>query len=235
LQKILISTLLSLSTPIPIAYICAIMDHIKNIIFDYGNVIFEIDFKIAQAAFTNLGVPNIESFFAHKGHNSLFDHFEVDGISGDDFRNGIRKAANNPNLSDTAINDAWNSLLIGVADGNHDILLSVKEKYRTFLLSNTNQIHYDWIINHLQHQFGMENYDGHFERAYFSQLMKLRKPNVSIFEQVIKDNQLNPAETLFIDDSPQHLEGAKKAGLKTLLMDVHPSQLGEFLKKNGIL
>jgi len=211
------------------------MAKFKNIIFDYGNVIFEINFKRTQAALSDLGITDIDSFFAHKGHNSLFDDFEVAGISADDFRNGIRIASNNKNLTNAQIDEAWNSLLIGVSKGNHDVLLDVKEKYRTFLLSNNNEIHYDWIINYLQKEFGINNYDHIFEKAYFSQLMRLRKPNVNIFEQVLKENNLNPAETLFIDDSPQHIAGAKKAGLQTLLMNVHPEQLGSFLKENGIL
>jgi FMN phosphatase YigB (HAD superfamily) len=208
---------------------------IKNIIFDYGNVIFEIDFKRTQEALANLGIANIDDFFAHKGHNQLFDDFEIAGISSKEFRDGVRLAANNPNLSDEVIDEAWNSLLIGVSGANHDVLLAIKDKYRTFLLSNNNQIHYDWIVNHIQNRYGIDNYDLFFEKAYFSHQMKLRKPNVNIFEQVIKENKLNPAETLFIDDSPQHLEGAKKAGLNTLLMDVHPENLEEFLKKNGLL
>lgn len=208
---------------------------IKNIIFDYGNVIFEINFKRAQAAFAGLGITEIDNFFAHKGHDQLFDSFEVGGISPDDFRNGIRKAANNPNLTSHQIDEAWNSLLIGVSANNHEVLLAVKEKYRTFLLSNNNQIHYEWIINYLQRDFQLNNYDNHFEKAYFSHLMKLRKPNANIFEQVISENNLNPAETLFIDDSPQHIAGAKQLGLHTLLMNVHPEQLADFLIANGVL
>jgi len=211
------------------------MAKFKNIIFDYGNVIFEIDFKRTQTALSNLGISDIESFFAHKGHNSLFDDFEVAGVSAEDFRNGIRIAANNKNLTDAQIDEAWNSLLIGVSKGNHDVLLAVKQKYRTFLLSNNNQIHYDWIVKYLQKEFGINNYDHLFEKAYFSQLMRLRKPNVNIFEQVLKENDLDPSETLFIDDSPQHIAGAKKAGLHTLLMDVHPEKLNEFLVHHALL
>ena len=126
-------------------------------------------------------------------------------------------------------------VLIGVSGNNHEVLLEVKEKYRTFLLSNNNEIHYDWIINYIKKEFGIENYDQHFEKAYFSQHMCLRKPNVNIFEQVIKENNLNPNETLFIDDSPQLIEGAKKAGLHTLLMNVHPKDLAIFLRNHKIL
>lgn len=211
------------------------MENIKNIIFDYGNVIFEIDFKIAQASFKKLGINNIENFFAHKAHNQLFDDFETGAISPAQFREGIRKAANNPALTNEQIDEAWNSLLIGTIQENHDLLLKVKEKYRTFLLSNNNEIHYDWIINYLKTTFELNNYDEYFEKAYFSQHMKLRKPNTNIFEQVLKENGLNPAETLFIDDSPQHIEGAKSVGLNTLLMTKKPAQLEGFLKANGIL
>jgi FMN phosphatase YigB (HAD superfamily) len=211
------------------------MNQLKNIIFDYGNVIFEINFKRTQQAFEQLGITNIEAFFAHKGHNSLFDDFETATISPAQFRDGIRKAASNPNLSDQEIDHAWNSLLIGVSANNHDVLMEVKAKYRTFLLSNNNEIHYQWITDYLKATFEVENYDSFFERAYFSQQMKLRKPNRNIFEQVLSENNLNPHETLFIDDSPQHIEGAKAAGLSTLLMDVHPTELADFLRRNKIL
>jgi FMN phosphatase YigB (HAD superfamily) len=211
------------------------MSKFKNIIFDYGNVIFEINFKRTQEALAKLGIANIEQFFAHKGHNSLFDNFEVGGISASDFRDGIRNAANQPTLSDEAINEAWNSLLIGVSGNNHEVLLEMKDKYRTFLLSNNNEIHYDWIVKHIQDRYQLNDYNSFFEKAYFSHLMKLRKPNANIFEQVLQDNNLDPAETLFIDDSPQHIATAKKLGIHTLLMDVHPEKLREFLVANGLL
>lgn len=211
------------------------MDKIKNIIFDYGNVIFEINFPKAQAAIAKLGINNVEEFFAHKNHNTLFDDFEMAKISADEFRAGIRKAANNPALTNQEIDDAWNSLLIGVSGNNHDVLLEVKKHYRTFLLSNNNEIHYNWIIDHIKKGYNLANYDDFFEKAYFSQQMKLRKPNIDIFEQVIRENNLDPNETLFIDDSPQHIAGAKKAGLHTLTMNRHPEELCEFLVEHHIL
>lgn len=211
------------------------MQKIKNIIFDYGNVIFEIDFKKAQNALQQLGIIDIEHFFAHKNHNNLFNDFETASITPDQFRTGIRDAAENTALTDEQIDEAWNSLLIGVPPNIHHVLLKVKEKYRTFLLSNNNEIHYNYIMDYLKREHDMENIDHLFERAYFSQQMNLRKPNVEIFEQVLKENNLNPEETLFIDDSPQHIEGGKKAGLNTLLMTDHPENLEAFLQKHNII
>ena len=211
------------------------MQNIKNIIFDYGNVIFEINFKMAQEALAQLGIANIEDFFAHKTHNTLFDDFETASISEDEFRAGIRAAAENPNLTDSEIDAAWNSLLIGVPPTLHDTLLKVREKYRTFLLSNNNVIHYKYIISYLDREFGMPDNSSLFEKTYYSQDMFLRKPHVEIFKKVIEENGLVAEETLFIDDSPQHLVGAKQAGFQTLLMDVHPRELESFLKKHEIL
>lgn len=210
------------------------MENIKNIIFDYGNVIFEIDFSIAQRALTQLGISNVEDFFGHKGHGKLFDQLETGSITPAEFREGIRREANNPQLTDAEIDGAWNSLLVGVPPNVHEVLLEVKKHYRTFLLSNTNQIHYDYIMDYLKREYQVENNDHLFEKAYYSQQMLKRKPHVEIFEQVIRENNLVPSETLFIDDTQGHLEGAKKAGLQTLLMTEHPRNLGTFLKSNGI-
>ena len=211
------------------------MQKIKNIIFDYGNVIFEIDFRITQESLKQLGIPNIETFFGHSGHHNLFNDLETGTSTPAQFRDGIREIAQNPELTDQQIDAAWNSLLIGVLPETHEVLLEAKKNYRTFLLSNTNQIHYDYIMDYLQKEHHVPNNDHLFEKAYYSQLMKFRKPHIEIFEQVIKENNLNPAETLFIDDTPGHLEGAKKAGLQTLLMTEKPENLGAFLKSNGIL
>lgn len=211
------------------------MEKFKNIIFDYGNVIFAIDFKLAQKAIAQLGVSNVQEFYAHKGHTQLFDDFETGMITSTEFRDGIRKAADNFLLSNQAIDDAWNSLLLGISGNNHQVLLEVKQKYRSFLLSNNNQIHYDWIMDYLKREFNLNNYDDYFEKAYFSQQTGMRKPDPAIFEMVLRENNLNPSETLFIDDSPQHLEGAKEVGLNTLLMDVHPEKLRDFLVYHHIL
>lgn len=211
------------------------MQKIKNVIFDFGNVIFEIDFIKAQQSFTNLGIADVESFFAHKGHNSIFDDLETAKISPQKFRDGLRELTKKPNLTDSELDEAWNSLLVGYSPNNNQVLLEMKTKYRTFLLSNSNEIHYDWIINYIGTEFNLNNYDDHFEKVYFSQQMKLRKPNKEIFQQVLVENNLLPEETLFIDDSPQHLEGAKRLGIQTLLMTENPSNLRAFLHANNLI
>lgn len=209
------------------------MNKIKNIIFDYGNVIFELDFERLKVEFSDLGIKEVATIFAHSGQSLLFDQFDKGKIDGAGFREGVRSLAKMENLTDEAINRAWNSLLIGVPKGNHELLLRLKTKYRTFLLSNNNEIHYSSILTHLKNDYDLESNSIFFEKDYYSHLMGMRKPNRDIFEQVIDEQGLVPEETLFIDDSPQHLETASQLGLKTVLFD-KPKELKELIVKLGL-
>ena len=210
------------------------MNKIRNIIFDYGNVIFMIDFNRAQQSFTELGIKNVESFFSHTAHDPVFNQFERGEISSSEFRAVIRKITGKPDLTDIQIDNAWNTLLIGVPEPNHELLLKAKKKYRTFLLSNNNEIHYNWIMNYLKAEFNLDSNAGFFEKDYYSHLMKMRKPNADIFEFVIAENNLNPSETLFIDDSAQHIKTASSLGLNTHLLTTEET-LEDFMYNSGLL
>jgi glucose-1-phosphatase len=210
------------------------MKNIKNIIFDYGNVIFLIDFKRTQHTFTELGIENVERFFAHTGHDRLFDEFEKGLITAPQFRDGIRRITGKPELEDTQIDKAWNTLLIGVPPVNHRILLNAKKRYRTFLLSNNNEIHYTWIMSYLKSEYNINSNEVFFEKDYYSHLLKMRKPDNDIFELVIRENNLVVEETLFIDDSPQHIRTAQNLGLVTHLLTA-PETLESFMYSSGLL
>lgn len=207
------------------------MPSIKNIIFDYGNVIFSIDFSKTQEAFNKLGINNSGEFFGHLQQDAIFDAYDKGEISSAQFRDYIREFSGNQNLTDEQIDAAWNSLLLGIAEGNHDLLLKLKDKYRTFLMSNINDIHYTHIMNYLRREFNFEGNDHLFEKVYYSHLVGKRKPNADFFQQILDENKLDPTETLFIDDSPQHLEGAKKLGIQTYLMKA-PDTIQKFANEN---
>jgi glucose-1-phosphatase len=210
------------------------MQNIKNIIFDYGNVIFNIDFRKVQQAWKELGINNADTFYAHRQQDPVFNLLERGEISTADFRDKIRELSGKPDLTDEQIDGAWNKIFLDIPQGNHELLQQIKAKYRTFLLSNINAIHYDYVHSYLQKEFGMANNDDLFEKVYYSHLVGKRKPDAEIFEQVLRENNLNPAETLFIDDSPQHLETAQKLGMQTYLMTA-PDTIQQFFKVNGLL
>lgn len=210
------------------------MKPIKNIIFDYGNVIFHINFQQVADAWKALGIDNADVFYGHRKQDDVFNALERGQITPSTFRNRIRELTHKPELTDQQIDDAWNAIFIGIPKGNHELLLEIKKKYRTFLLSNINAIHYDYVHNYLQREFGIKDNSDLFEKVYYSHLMGKRKPDAEIFEQVLHENNLNPAETLFIDDSPQHLETARKLGLQTYLMTA-PDNIQDYFKTNGLL
>ncbi|MDB5155703.1 MAG: putative hydrolase of the superfamily [Mucilaginibacter sp.] len=210
------------------------MNTIKNIIFDYGNVIFNIDFTRVAEAWKKLGITNADEFYGHRQQDDVFNALERGQISPAAFRDRIRELTHKPELTDEQIDDAWNRIFVGIPKGNHEVLLHVKNKYRTFLLSNINAIHYDYVHDYLKREYNIRDNSHLFEKVYYSHLVGKRKPDAEIFEQVLQENDLDPAETLFIDDSPQHLETAKKLGLQTYLMTA-PDNLQQYFKTNGLL
>lgn len=192
---------------------------IKNIIFDLGGVIINIDYSLLIEAFSKIGLPHFEAYFSQKEQKNLFDLYEKGLISSQNFREELKKQCI-PGTSDEDIDFAWNSMLLDLPKERLDFLMSVKGKYRTFLLSNTNEIHMLFIFNYLKTTYGIPDFNGHFEKAYLSYEVKMRKPDAEIFEFVINQNKLLKEETLFIDDSAQHIESANKIGIQTFLLDV---------------
>jgi FMN phosphatase YigB (HAD superfamily) len=215
-------------------YTYLFMQHIKNIIFDYGNVIFLLDFKKLSDGWRSLSISDPDKFFSHGVQDPIFDAFDKGHASADEFRNYIREKIGNINLTNEEIDAAWNSLLLGVDEGTHEILAELNKKYHTFLLSNINPIHYDYIMNYLKREFGFENNDHLFEKTYYSHLIGLRKPDAAIFEKVLKENGLRANETLFIDDIQANLEPAKALGLQTLLLKA-PDTIQDLIKREGLL
>ncbi len=135
---------------------------IKNIIFDYGNVIFDIDHQLTIQAFQDLGIQHDKGFFGHLQQNPLFDEFEKGNITPAQFRNEVRIIAEQE-FSDEQIDKAWNTLLLGIRPGYLEFLLEIKSQYRTFLLSNNNEIHYNWINNYLQNVYNVPNMSQFFD------------------------------------------------------------------------
>lgn len=195
------------------------LNKIKNIIFDLGGVIINIDYSLLVEAFSRIGLPHFEAYFSQKEQKNLFDLYEKGLISSQNFRDVLKKQCKS-GTTDTDIDVAWNSMLLDLPQERMDLLMSLKNNYRTFLLSNTNEIHMIFINNYLKERFQISNFNGHFEKVYLSYEVKMRKPDVEIFELLINQNKLDKGETLFIDDSVQHIESAKLLGIQTFLLDV---------------
>jgi len=196
-------------------------DSIRNIIFDFGGVICDIDIGRTEEKFRSFG-PAKEEKPDSKEHRSLrFEKLvaalETGNLSPQEFRE-IIKNHYRKTLSDEEIDDAWNALLLNIPEERIRLLESVRNKYRIFLLSNSNEIHYQRYLEDLQ-GFGYPDFDHLFEKAYFSFRIGLRKPEPGIFRHVLAENHLVPGETLFIDDTLQHVEAARLCGMQGFHLD----------------
>lgn len=189
------------------------MATIKNIIFDLGGVIYDIDYHKTIDAFTSLGIDQAEVLYSQAKQTDLFDAYEVGDINSEAFIQEL-KSKLNKDLSDVDIIKAWNALLIGLPKHRLNFLLEVKSQYNSYLLSNTNALHIEQINKELG-DLKIEGLNPFFHEVFLSYELGMRKPHKETFEEVVNRLGLNPEETLFIDDSAQHLIGAEAAGLRT--------------------
>ena len=187
---------------------------INAIIFDFGGVILNLDYSKTIRAFEELGFTDCEERYTQAKQDGVFDEIETGAISAGEFRNQVRLLAK-IELSDVQIDSAWNAMLLDLPKKRLDILARLKAIKRTFLLSNTNEIHAQEFEKSIRKEHDGAVLRSYFEAAYYSHEMGLRKPNPEIFQRLIDIHGLNPERTLFIDDSEQHIDGANLTGLKT--------------------
>lgn len=153
-------------------------------------------------------------------NTAFFRHYESGKISDHDFRNGIRNVLK-INSSDGEIDAAWNALLLEIPVGKMEMLRLARKKFRTFLLSNTNSIHRVRFEKVFAGFSPGENIHTLFEKVYYSFQMDMRKPEPGIFLAVLSENDLEPEETLLIDDNKENIESAASLGMKTLLVEMN--------------
>ncbi len=192
---------------------------IKNIIFDLGGVIMNISYQKTLNEFKKIGITNIEELYTQAAQVELFDKFDKGLISPQEFRDEIRKRTS-ARLSDQIIDNAWNAMFLDLPKVRLDLLQRVKNHYNTFLLSNTNAIHIDYFNQLLNREFGLKDFSIFFHKIFYSYEIKMRKPDPDPFMLIVNENGLKPEETLFIDDSVQHIEGARQLGLMAHLLNV---------------
>ncbi|OFY20444.1 MAG: hypothetical protein A2W98_11050 [Bacteroidetes bacterium GWF2_33_38] len=187
---------------------------IENIIFDLGGVLLDLDFEKTNLEFSKFGIQNFNELFFYSQNKDFYYNFEKGLVSPYDFRQAV-KSELNLNISDDDFDTAWNALLLEYNDKRIALLKELKSKYRTFLLSNTNEIHYHCYSKTLREKHQIEKLEYLFEKAYFSFEMNYRKPETEIYKFVLEQSKLKPERTLFIDDYLENIEAAQKLGIQT--------------------
>jgi putative hydrolase of the HAD superfamily len=191
------------------------MNGVKNIIFDLGGIFIQLDFQKTNEAFQQLGTKQFNHYFTQTHSNDLFAALETGILSPSEFYNEFRKETG-ITATDEAIAAAWNAMLINFPKERIDWLLTIKEKYNIFLYSNTNQIHYDYFMQMFQRDTGYENFNQYFIKTYYSHEIKMRKPDAEGFQLIIKEQNLHPEATLFVDDTLPNIHTAQLLGLQTI-------------------
>ena len=173
------------------------MEGIKNLIIDFGGVIINLTRNRCVEAFESFGVPDVRDCILNS--KDLFMQIEMGTITSAEFRDGIRHLTQQRD---------------DIPAYKLDLLMDLRSRYNTMLLSNTNEIHWQWAE---KNSFA---YKGHhaedfFGKIYLSYELNMVKPNADIFEYVLKDAGINPEETLFLDDAVPNCRTAEALGIRT--------------------
>jgi glucose-1-phosphatase len=189
------------------------MTGIKNIIFDLGGVILNIDFRKTEQAFHDLGVEDFSKHITQFHITPLFQDYETGKIDDTTFIKGIQALSHRP-ITEAEVIIAWNALLLDFPEERINLLKKLRNKYRLFLLSNTNAIHLVEFQRRF-HDLTGGYLEAIFEKTYYSHAVGMRKPNEEIYQLVVNENKLVPAETLFVDDTAANFPGSEKIGLRS--------------------
>ena len=198
------------------------MNEIKSIIFDLGGVILNLDYSKTVDEFKKIGVLHFKELYSQKKQTLVFDDFEKGKIQPEEFISSL-KSSENLKIKEIDFINAWNAMLLEIPIEKLEFIYGLKKNYKIFLLSNTNEIHINKFESNLKKNNMLELFYKCFDKIYYSSRMGKRKPDENCFKQVLEENGLMANKTLFIDDSIQHIQGAKVAGLKTFHLEKNRS------------
>jgi len=190
------------------------MKRINALLFDLGGVIVDLDYNKTIEAFEAIGLEDAEHLYNQFNQSKIFDEFEIGSISREEFM-GLLQEKIPQKVSQSKIKEAWNAMILGFEKSKLEQIKRYSEKIPCYLLSNTNEIHLEYIQTLMQ-EVPFKNLELLFTKCYYSHIIGRRKPHRETFEWVLNDMGSSPEEVLFIEDSPQHIRGAEKAKIKTL-------------------
>lgn len=175
-----------------------------------------IDYSLTENAFKELGLEDFDEIYTQSAQDGLFDDFEKGFLSGEEFVERISKKFNvKPVHRD--IEKAWNAMLLDFPGERLEMLRNLKNKYDLFLLSNTNEIHFNAFNRIFEGSYEIP-FDSLFKKDFYSHMLHMRKPDLEVFQYILDSQKLEKTELLFIDDSEQHVLAASQIGLNAIFL-----------------
>jgi putative hydrolase of the HAD superfamily len=205
------------------------MQGIKNIIFDLGGVLLNIDYQRTNQAFIDLGVQNFSELYSQFHANALFENLETGRVSEKDFVSRLKEHIPG-RVTDAQVIAAWNAMLLDYPLARLQLLQQLRLHYNLYLLSNTNAIHLREVNAILERSRGIPSLAAFFDKSYYSHLMGCRKPEKEAYEMILNENGLHPEETLFIDDTLPNIEAARELGIQVIHLQAPKTVLDIFKK-----
>ena len=192
------------------------MEGIRNLIIDLGGVLVNLTRNRCVEAFEGLGMTNVRELISNTyRQKDLFERLEMGTISVRRFHEEIRERSGRA-LTDEQIDAAWIAMLGDLPENKLRLLLKLRERYATFLLSNTNEIHWNWVEERFFSYQGLSARD-FFRKIYLSYELHMQKPDPCIFTYVLNDASLLPEETMLIDDASVNCRAAEELGMRSYM------------------
>lgn len=192
--------------------------NIKNLLFDFGGVIVNINKENAINRFKEIGVSNIEDYLGEFRQEGIFLEYEEGKLTTQEFCLALRKLSGKEDITEEEVDSAWLAFLVGIPEYKLKMLKELRKEFNVYLLSNTNPSIMRWAKSN---DFSAEgdSIEAFFDKLYLSYEIGCAKPDKEIYEYLIKDSGINPAETLFFDDGKTNIEVAQQLGFQTHLTD----------------
>lgn len=210
------------------------MEAINTILLDLGGVLIDVDYHASARAFKELGYADFDTLYSKAKQDHVFDAFETGRLSPGDFRRRIAELLGAP-ITAEQVDACWNAMLGTIPPERIHLVQRLKERYRVLLLSNTNAIHVPAFEAIIARTNGIADFKSLFHGAYYSCEIGLRKPDAEAFHHVLAKHGASPATTLFIDDSIQHVLGAKAAGLQAEHLELALEDVSAMVDRLGLL
>lgn len=194
---------------------------LKALIFDLGNVLLRLNQSATADGFKALGATNFPTLSQHHNSQIIVD-FETGKISPEEFRTSIRTSIGLPeSVTNTQFDAAWNAMLLDFPKDRLELMRTLKKEYgyKVYLLSNTNSIHIEYVDQVCLQGYEEATLHPFFDKVYYSHEIGARKPTKEAFEFILRDQNLEAGECLFLDDMPENVEAAKVCGLQAAQVD----------------
>lgn len=192
---------------------------IKNIAFDFGGVIFNLDYEGAVESFKRIGLADADQRLDRYHQRGIFEELESGRIKPDAYRRELSQMCHRELTHDEVLS-AWLGYVGGPVDLSRlDAIDDLRRRgYRTFLLSNTNPYVQQWAESPAFCAYGRP-LSSFMDKCYTSYEVGIMKPAEGIFRHMLTDAAILPSETLFLDDSAANVEAAARLGIHTLLVE----------------